>query len=485
MRFVRGCFAPAREPTSVRGACRLVRAVSLATVFPGALALGLSACGDTPAPSLDEGTDDGGDEAETSAEASTSESGTGGGEGSDQDGGEAPLCTAQAEAMDLGDEGEFLARDTLVTGVREHCTAAWHALAGAEASTLRITLESWNAPGPAHLRFDDPMQEGLSDWIELAPGDSIDVTLQTTGETLIRLEPDDPIGDANDYSLRVECRFGCTKPYTRYPVMFMHGMAGTDAYLDALTYWYQLEDHLTVAGFQVYMPAVDAFETTEVRTQQWLEHLDALSDEGVARRFNLVAHSQGGIDARYLTSVLDERARIASVLTVATPHYGTSIADLATGVFDAFSVDTNTLNSIVSALAGLVGLEGADLIGQTEGFSTAAMEAFNEEVLDLPEVYYSSWSGRSCGNTELGCQNENEGERIDPLLNPTYQFLKQAEGDNDGIVGVDSGKWGEWQGTIPADHFDEVGQIADGNNAAFDHKAFYLGELVRLGERGL
>ena len=59
-----------------------------------------------------------------------------------------------------------------------------------------------------------------------------------------------------------------------------------------------------------------------------------------------------------------------------------------------------------------------------------------------------------------------------------------AAGDNDGLVPVESAKWGDYQGTVPADHMDEVGQIADLFNPAFDHKAFYLGEIRRMAALG-
>ena len=47
--------------------------------------------------------------------------------------------------------------------------------------------------------------------------------------------------------------------------------------------------------------------------------------------------------------------------------------------------------------------------------------------------------------------------------------------------------WGENLGLIFADHFDEVGQIADGSpeDDPFNHRAFYLGEARRLRDAGL
>ena len=45
---------------------------------------------------------------------------------------------------------------------------------------------------------------------------------------------------------------------------------------------------------------------------------------------------------------------------------------------------------------------------------------------------------------------------------------------NDGMVTVESAKWGLFHGCIPADHLDEVGQGGDEWLATgFDHLAFY------------
>ena len=55
----------------------------------------------------------------------------------------------------------------------------------------------------------------------------------------------------------------------------------------------------------------------------------------------------------------------------------------------------------------------------------------------------------------------------------------------DGLVSVQSAQWGEFLGTIPADHMDEIGQIADVSNPSFDVAEFFLAEVRRLAALGL
>ena len=53
----------------------------------------------------------------------------------------------------------------------------------------------------------------------------------------------------------------------------------------------------------------------------------------------------------------------------------------------------------------------------------------------------------------------------------SYQLTGGLDRPNDGLVPVDSAIWGEFLGCIPADHFDQIGQILGLSD--FDHQRFY------------
>jgi triacylglycerol esterase/lipase EstA (alpha/beta hydrolase family) len=57
-------------------------------------------------------------------------------------------------------------------------------------------------------------------------------------------------------------------------------------------------------------------------------------------------------------------------------------------------------------------------------------------------------------------------------------------GDNDGMVPTKSAHWGDFRGEIPADHFDEVGQLFGITSPNFDHRDFYLGRARDLASEG-
>lgn len=113
------------------------------------------------------------------------------------------------------------------------------------------------------------------------------------------------------------------------------------------------------------------------------------------------------------------------------------------------------------------------------------MAAFNEAIPDVDGVYYASWAGHSCSALDWWCQADWSREVVEGVLAPTYAVVALFEGDNDGLVSVESATWGDFQGEMPADSMDEVGQIADVWNPAFDHRQFYLDEAARLAGLGL
>ena len=67
----------------------------------------------------------------------------------------------------------------------------------------------------------------------------------------------------------------------------------------------------------------------------------------------------------------------------------------------------------------------------------------------------------------------------------THSYIEGVEGDNDGLVSVESAKWGEFLGVLPADHIDQVGHRFDLSNQPFEAAEFYLSEAQRLSALGL
>ncbi|MCB9761475.1 MAG: hypothetical protein H6739_16650 [Alphaproteobacteria bacterium] len=396
-----------------------------------------------------------------------------------------PPCDLVDGRLSLAPEGAYVRQGSALDGTRGRCEAVMHATAGARSSTLDITLSRWGADSPARVEVRDLLGQPMLT-MELSEGETTSVGLERSGEVLVVLEPLDPDADANDYTLDVTCAANCELAWTRYPIVLMHGMGGTDAFLDLIEYYQQVVGTLTDEGYLVFNPAVDALAPPPDRAAQWAEHLDALIAAGEGRKFNLIAHSQGGIDGRYLISDggLGYHDRVVSLTTIATPHQGTTAADAAAGLLDLSEVGQWIADGLADVFTQLVGLGDAQLTVSIERLTTAEMAAFNASVPDDPDVYYASWAGRTCGALDFTCQQETDGEIVDALFVATYALIHVLEGDNDGLVGVESAQWGDYRGVLPADHLNEVGWFSNDWTSPFDHLAFFSAEAAHLAERG-
>jgi triacylglycerol esterase/lipase EstA (alpha/beta hydrolase family) len=408
------------------------------------------------------------------------------GEPVEEDPPDPPCALDELGALALAVEGDFVPQGGAVTATRDRCEASLHATAGAATSTLTITLDAWDGEGEALVTVVDLLGAPLAGPVALAAGGGFNVGLLRSGEVLVRVEPADPDAGPTTHTLSVACAAGCELAFTRHPLVLMHGMGGTDSFLGLFDYFIDVKEALEAEGYEVHTPAVDAFMPPETRAEQWAVAIDQLMAEGKGRRFNLIAHSQGGIDARYLVSALGYSDRVVSLTTLATPHHGTAVADAATGVLDVSAVAEWIVDAAMAGLAALIGLgESADFSAQLAGLTHDEMAAFNAAVLDVDGVWYRSWSGRTCGALDFTCQGETDGEIVDAHFAATYTLVQLLDGDNDGLVPVDSAIWGEHLGTMPADHLNQLGFFNNPFTSPFDHLTFFSVEVATLRDAGL
>lgn len=287
-----------------------------------------------------------------------------------------------------------------------------------------------------------------------------------------------------------------------YPVVLLHGMAGFEKIGEEpvdLVYFRGVLEALAAEGeTEVYVTVAPPYATSEVRAQAIAKQLDAILARTNKAKVNLVGHSQGGLDARVLASPngLAYGDRIASVTTVATPHRGSRSADAALGLISglpAAEVDAVT-NALVKVLQRTVYDLDTDaaLRAQVVQLSEKHMrEVFNPTYVDAPGVVYRSYAGRSNMRTGIfDCQGATYANPLavdptQPLLSASAMFLEEglALKVNDGLVTVDSARWGTFEACVAADHFKQVGHI--GLLATFDHRALFRDIVARLRASGL
>ena len=242
--------------------------------------------------------------------------------------------------------------------------------------------------------------------------------------------------------------------HPRLPVVLVHGLFGFEEIgvgRSRHAYFRGVRAALEKDGHLVRVARVAAVGTIAARA----EALARCVEEVEARRVNLVAHSMGGLDARWAIARLGLRRRVGAIVTVGTPHLGTPLADLS------------------ADLAARLGLERALAVGGVSldafhDLTTARMARFDEEAPDARGVAYASVVG-----------TVRRVRRTNPLLVPGYLWLEGRAGPNDGVVPAASQRWGEVIAEVEADHWAQIGW-----SRHFDAVAFYLGLLRELRAMG-
>jgi triacylglycerol lipase len=286
-----------------------------------------------------------------------------------------------------------------------------------------------------------------------------------------------------------------------YPVVLMHGMSGfgqLELGPVGITYFDGVVDDLTKKGEAVYVTIVPPYDTSEARAQALASQIDDILKRTGKAKVNLVGHSQGGMDARVITSPqgLGYGDRVASVTTVATPHHGSKVADAVLGILKYLPNDV--VDSVTGDFLSLVEKTAYEL--QTDAHlrqqvvelsETYMSTVFNPKYEDAPGVLYMSYGGRTNLRTGIGVCDDGKYAN-DPLdvdvtqvaLAPLAIFLEEGTLKvNDGLVTVESSKWGVFQQCVPADHLKEVGQLGPAASS-FNHLELFRNIVARIRKAG-
>ena len=288
-----------------------------------------------------------------------------------------------------------------------------------------------------------------------------------------------------------------------YPIVLVHGFSGWSE-AGPVDYFFRVQDALEDEGHVVVAPSLPPYNASTDRAEILGAVIDEVLRRTNKRKVHLIAHSQGGVDSRRAISGLGYDTKVANLITISTPHRGTPLADIA------LVAPAGSFNFAGRAMAWFIGAideapeEGdneniprapdADLDAVLQNLSSEGMNDFNEEHPDRPNVpIYSVVGYSNLASAPSFCDDAlwrtpRRVDSVDPLLVATGLVLSGNllfnTTRNDGIVPSASGVWGSFLACIPADHFDEIGQVADlfpNVVSAFDHREFYK-DLVRFAQ---
>jgi triacylglycerol lipase len=202
-------------------------------------------------------------------------------------------------------------------------------------------------------------------------------------------------------------------------------------------YFNGVAKHFRQRGFRVESPQVGALSSIETRGQQlgqFIVNMPLARDE----RVHVIAHSMGGLDMRHaLARVPGAKERVATLVTIGTPHAGSTVADaVQSGTGPIFNAVPHFVREALTA--GLHDL------------TTARVAAFNKNTDHVAGPRYIAVAGNAAlGGNEL------------VLFQVAAVIGQQGNEINDGVVTKASALPAGYEhlDDWPFDHAGEVGWI--------------------------
>jgi triacylglycerol lipase len=220
-------------------------------------------------------------------------------------------------------------------------------------------------------------------------------------------------------------------PKLRASIVLVHGFLGFGRLrlgnLHLAEYFPGIADGLESAGNRVLVPNLSPTGGVAQRARQLKRYIDSHSP---SEPVHILAHSMGGLDARYMISRLAMDRRVLTLTTLGTPHKGTAFA----------SWFVRRIGRVLLPALDTAGLPTQAL----HDLTPESCHAFNESVPDAAGVRYFSVAGK------------HDGNYLAPAFILPYPIVLKEEGDNDGIVSIASASYGESVEVWPGDHFSLV-----------------------------
>ena len=254
---------------------------------------------------------------------------------------------------------------------------------------------------------------------------------------------------------------------TKYPILLVHGVFFRDNKL--FNYWGRIPRELEKNGAIVYYGNHQSASSIEDSAKELAERIENIISETGCEKVNIIAHSKGGLDCRFALANLGIEDKVASLITINTPHRGCAFADFLLEKISQ-EVKVKIANTYNKALKKL-GDQNPDFITAVSNLTASYCKELDHS-MKLPSGIYSKSVGSVMEKARTGTFP----------LNLSYYFVNWFDGKNDGLVGEDSFRWGEnytllktssKRGISHADIID----LTRENLPDFDVREFYV-ELV-------
>jgi triacylglycerol lipase len=238
-------------------------------------------------------------------------------------------------------------------------------------------------------------------------------------------------------------------------IALVHGILGfddTNGLAGGLVkYWGGMDNYLRSQGAKVATPGSAAMNSLEVRGKLTKDYLNAWMAANNCSKVHLMGHSQGGLVIRYMVKKQNFAGKTASVTTINSVHKGSPVADFT------FAVVPNWMEPFMGAVVNVFGQlifgdSESDSLAMGRSLTVATLNQFNKDVPNVSGMKYYSYGSKMAW--------------ADPIQHPLMALTHPATwagglfyglgGSNDGIVPLNSQKWGTWKGT-PDDYWYATG----------------------------
>lgn len=289
-----------------------------------------------------------------------------------------------------------------------------------------------------------------------------------------------------------------TSAQTKHPIVLVPGIFAFDT-IAGIDYWYKIPSALQAEGAKVHVPKINAFDSSAKRGEALIAQLEQIraASGGSVKKFNLIGHSQGGITARYVMNTRPDM--VASVTTLNTPHKGSPLADVATGIAPSGTLVGVAFDVFANAVGDLVNLLSNNKKSQSD--IRAMLAEFNKTgAASNNSTFPTGIPTSSCGEGPETVSIAGNSVRMysmsgtskltnvldisDPLFGITSLAISEA---NDGVTGRCSSHFGKvLKDNYTMNHLDVTNQIL-GLVSLFETspKSLYQNQANRLKNLGL
>ena len=295
---------------------------------------------------------------------------------------------------------------------------------------------------------------------------------------IIKVSVSEAVYEKHKYKINKK-RAGDKVCKTKYPILMVHGVFFRD--FKYLNYWGRIPDELIRNGATIYYGGHQSAAAVANSAKELADRINEIVSTTGCEKINVIAHSKGGLDIKTAIVKQGIADKVASVVTVNTPHRGCEFAEyLLNKAPESFrqkvaSAYNNTLKKL--------GDPDPDFIAAVTDLTASGCKIIWDETADY------DYKGHGIYTRSIGSCMKKAGSGAFPL-NMSYHLVKMFDGRNDGLVGEASFKWGEDyqflenKRTRGISHGDMI-DLNRENIPGFDVREFYVSLVSDLKVRGL